>query len=236
MMVHVIQDVERREMKNLPVYIIQALKFLLMIIAYPLKYIRILIIKLWKDPAFLIAVITAYVLIQQNGLLSGEIALLEQDVKYEQKPIVNLMLGYANMTTIEAGSLLSARSVMNIGKLPAYNINLRWATRTTEEYPYEHFEQGMEDDSLYFNILFPGIPWLDDQRISFNTNVDYLSVKDMAITMFQENMVFYVHYWLEYQDISGRQYVLQETISLQGSNDSTIVCGQTFARDIEYGY
>lgn len=152
----------------------------------------------------------------------------------EQKPIVNIVLGHYDETIVYDGALHSTRTIMNIGKLPAYNINLRWSTRISREYPFEHFEKGMQDDSLYINILFPGTPWLDDQRLSFEANVESLSVKEIAYEMFSTEMVFYVHYWLAYHDIAGRQYVLQETISLHGSSDSTLSWGQYFARNLEF--
>lgn len=199
-----------------------------------LHFIWLIFVRLWKDPAFLIAVVTAFVLLRQNDLLSRELNLLEQNVRYEQKPMINLTLGYMTETTVYNNALSATRSILNIGKLPAYNINLRWATRRSDEYPNEFFEEGMQDDSIYFNILYPGTPWLDNQRITLDSNVNSLTTKEIAYEMYSEDLIFYIHYWLEYQDISGRFYVLQETISLHGSSDSTLFWSQDYARDIDY--
>jgi hypothetical protein len=46
---------------------------------------------------FFIAVVTAFVLIRQNCILSSELELLEQSVKFEQKPIVSITLVFCQI-------------------------------------------------------------------------------------------------------------------------------------------
>jgi hypothetical protein len=118
--------------------------------------------------------------------------------------LLDRVLGRLAETIANHNTMYTTRSINNIGKLPAYNINLRWATRTSKEYPTDYFENAMQDDSLHFQIVFPGIAWLDTQRVSLDSNIDSLSIQEIAYEMYSKSMVMNVHYWLEYQDISGK--------------------------------
>ena len=110
---------------------------------------------------------------------------------------------------------------------------MRYAVRRNPEYPFSYFQEEMEGDSVWQNIIFPGIPRMDTLSITVETYVESLTIEELAYEMYEEKMPIYIHYWIEYEDISNRFYILQQTFGLHGTQDSTLQWSQDYARDIE---
>jgi hypothetical protein len=197
-------------------------------------FIRNCISRLYHNPSFLIALVTAIVLVFQTCNISKQTGLYEENLQAEQKPILFQGVGEYQEIILDGHQLIVSEHCINLGKLPAYNVTFRYAIRVNSEYPSDFFESEMLTDSLYHNILFPGVPRIDTISITIDTNADSLSKRSIAYLMYQRNMKEYIHYWIEYEDIAGRFYVLQQTFGLHGREDSTFYWSQEFAKELEY--
>lgn len=187
-----------------------------------------------KNAKFLIALITAAALIWQNCTLRKQVNLHKIELQAEQKPIIYRGVGEYQESEFLNNKLIVTEHIVNIGGLPAYNVTRRYSIINSPEYPMQHFIDLMNEDSLYRNILLPGIPRIDTISIDILTNCGEVTKEQFAYELFENNDHVYIHFWTEYKDIAARFYVLQQTFELHGRSDSTLFWSAYHAVDEEF--
>lgn len=186
-----------------------------------------------NNAGFLIADVTAIALIWQTCSLNKSVELYKSELQSEQKPIILHMLGYSEPIRLQDSCLIATELLQNIGKMPAYNLQWHHAIRNDSLYPVKHFDELISLSAPSRNILNPGIPILDEIRITFASNQEWTSTKELAYYMYENEIVTYMHYCIYYNDIADRSYILRETFGLYGASDSTFKWHQEYATETE---
>ncbi|MHA1613663.1 MAG: hypothetical protein ACTSYJ_02395 [Candidatus Thorarchaeota archaeon] len=195
----------------------------------------ILVLYKWirRNPALFLSLVTAYALIWQNINIGKQVTLYENELQFEQKPILDHSIGEIEASRWDNGRLIVTEHVLNRGRLPAYNIVRRYSIRSDNAYPLTHFQAETEEDSIWHNILSTGIPRFDTLSIDIETNANVESIEDLARIMDQTELDVYVHYWVEYEDVSQRGYVLRQTFRLTGTPAGILRWSQEYAQEFE---
>lgn len=186
-----------------------------------------------NNAALVIAVVTAIALIWQTCSLNKSVELYKSELQSEQKPIILHILGYSESIRLQDSCLIATELLQNIGKMPAYNLEWHHAIRNNSSYPVQYFDELLSSSPPSRNILNPGIPILDEIRITFSSNQEWTSTKELAFYMHENEIVIYIHYCIYYNDITDRSYILRESFGLYGASDSTFKWHQEYATETE---
>lgn len=182
--------------------------------------------------ALILSLVTAIALIWQTCSLRRSVELYEEEVRYQQKPILVHKIGMLEPSRLVGTDLIVSEMTLNSGRLPIYNISVFSIESDLPDRPSD-FIESHSDTVPEVNILDPGIPFYGEFTVELELDPVPSSTAELAYAMYSLNKNVYVHFCIIYQDVADRTYVREEGYSLAGSADSNLVWELEYAREDE---